>query len=58
MTQEIESPCTGVCQLDARQVCKGCFRTMEEIIAWPDADRVTRLIILRTVEERKTGSTR
>ncbi|MGH8453589.1 MAG: DUF1289 domain-containing protein [Nevskiales bacterium] len=58
MTQEIESPCTGVCQLDAYQVCKGCFRTIGEIIAWPDADREIRLRILNTILQRKSGTTK
>ena len=31
---EVESPCTGVCQTDFFDVCKGCGRTLEEISEW------------------------
>lgn len=31
---EIESPCIGVCTLDADSLCMGCFRTAAEIAAW------------------------
>jgi predicted Fe-S protein YdhL (DUF1289 family) len=53
MTEEIESPCTGVCQLDAHDICKGCFRSMREIAVWPAADRESRLEILRAAERRR-----
>lgn len=32
---EVESPCTGVCQTDYDDVCKGCKRTLDEISEWP-----------------------
>ncbi len=29
------SPCTGICQMDASTgLCKGCLRTLDEIIDW------------------------
>jgi uncharacterized protein len=28
------SPCINVCVLDDRNVCQGCFRTIDEIAAW------------------------
>jgi uncharacterized protein len=50
----IASPCVGVCELDeAKGFCKGCARTMEEIIAWPDSDRQQRLAILQAVNRRR-----
>jgi uncharacterized protein len=52
---EIESPCTGICRLDAQQRCEGCLRSIEEIIAWPTADRETRRQILRAVAARRLG---
>ena len=30
----IVSPCTGVCAIDDRDVCRGCARTLDEIAAW------------------------
>ena len=32
---EVESPCTGICQTDFFDVCKGCKRTLDEISEWP-----------------------
>ena len=32
---DVESPCTGICQTDFFDVCKGCGRTLEEISEWP-----------------------
>ena len=28
------SPCLNICTLDERGVCRGCFRTLEEIAGW------------------------
>jgi predicted Fe-S protein YdhL (DUF1289 family) len=28
------SPCLNICSLDDRSVCRGCFRTLDEIAAW------------------------
>ncbi len=28
------SPCANICTLDDEQVCMGCLRRLEEIIAW------------------------
>jgi predicted Fe-S protein YdhL (DUF1289 family) len=28
------SPCIGVCQYNAEELCSGCFRTSKEISQW------------------------
>lgn len=34
-SQEVPSPCTGVCRMDERSGwCLGCARTLDEIAAW------------------------
>lgn len=33
-TPPVESPCIKVCVLDARSLCVGCGRTLDEIAAW------------------------
>ena len=31
----MESPCVDICTLDARgEICTGCWRTLDEIVAW------------------------
>lgn len=34
---EVPSPCVQICQLDERQICTGCGRTLSEIAEWPQA---------------------
>lgn len=41
----VESPCIGVCQLNADRVCIGCGRTLDEIAEWLDADAARRSAI-------------
>ena len=42
----VASPCTGVCTLDADDLCIGCGRTLDEIAAWASmsADRQRAVI--------------
>jgi uncharacterized protein len=50
----VESPCIGVCALDANTgLCRGCLRTGAEIGAWRDADDRMRLAILEQVRRRR-----
>jgi predicted Fe-S protein YdhL (DUF1289 family) len=38
----ILTPCIGICRLDRRGYCEGCFRNVDEITRWrsmPDAER-------------------
>jgi len=34
LSQSVDSPCVDVCELDSDFVCKGCGRTIEEILKW------------------------
>ena len=51
-TPDIESPCRKVCLLD--RTCRGCGRTLDEIAAWPTADRASKLAILARARDRLT----
>ena len=31
---EFSTPCIGVCQYDNEDICRGCFRTLDEISNW------------------------
>ncbi len=55
----IESPCIDVCRMnpDTGQ-CDGCFRTLEEIIAWSRADEGEKRRILAAVAERERAAAR
>lgn len=42
----VPSPCISVCRMDDRSgLCLGCFRTIDEIVAWGrQGDRERRLV--------------
>lgn len=40
--QAILSPCVGICRLDARGYCEGCYRTGDEIARWRSMSDVER----------------
>ncbi|HAO25688.1 MULTISPECIES: DUF1289 domain-containing protein [unclassified Methylophaga] len=45
------SPCIGKCGLDAQDVCRGCFRTMDEILRWEnmsEADKQSTVVNCKT----------
>ncbi len=47
------SPCTGTCTLvPASALCRGCARTIEEIMAWPAASTAQKHAILGAVGQR------
>jgi uncharacterized protein len=46
------SPCVDICRLDAKGLCIGCRRTIEEIAEWPRADEARRREILRALQQR------
>lgn len=53
MSGEPASPCTGTCTLDPlTRLCRGCARTIEEIMAWPTATAAEKLAILAGLAER------
>lgn len=48
----IPSPCIRVCTLDDTDTCIGCFRTMDEILAWGGASDPVRKEILANCKTR------
>ncbi len=50
----VASPCTSVCILDPEsELCRGCYRTMEEIASWLTMDPEARLAVLEQVAARR-----
>lgn len=48
------SPCINRCTLDAaRNLCQGCWRTLDEITAWSRITNTERLEILANVARRR-----
>lgn len=50
---EIPSPCIGVCQANEKGFCKGCFRSREERLYWPQVDNMTKRVIIQACVRRK-----
>lgn len=52
----VESPCIKVCVLDARNVCVGCGRSLDEIASWSrlSVDE-QRIVCERAAQRRQSG---
>ena len=50
---EVRSPCRKKCSLDRNKICPECFRSIDEITSWRDADTATRRKILEAVALRR-----
>lgn len=50
------SPCINECTLDAEtQLCKGCFRTLDEIAEWSIMTAERKLAVLDAVAVRRAA---
>jgi uncharacterized protein len=48
----IDSPCIRCCTLDERDICVGCFRTLNEILAWNKSSIADKTEILERAKRR------
>jgi len=48
----VPSPCINICRLDARGLCVGCRRTLNEIAEWPRASEARRREIVAELARR------
>lgn len=54
----VPSPCVSVCQMDEPGGwCQGCFRTLEEIRLWGNADAAFKRGVWANIETRLTSCT-
>lgn len=52
----VESPCISICEMDANSgLCKGCFRTRDEIALWGAASNDERIAILDQLHDRRVA---
>ena len=49
---EFSTPCIGVCQYDNEDICRGCFRTLDEISNWALMTEEERKKIMKQLDER------
>ncbi len=52
----IISPCVGICALNEKDICIGCYRTGLEISAWGEMEDDEKRSILALVKEREKSS--
>ena len=49
----VPSPCLSICTMDlSKDVCSGCFRSIEEITLWSTASDQTKRNIWRQIKQR------
>ncbi len=53
LLQEIASPCIGVCRLDERRICVGCWRSIDEIVAWRSLNNEEKQRVIAVSEQRR-----
>jgi uncharacterized protein len=52
----ILSPCNSVCKMDQQSgMCSGCWRTIDEIIAWRSQSDEGKMKVLDLIKLRKNG---
>ncbi|MGF1695545.1 DUF1289 domain-containing protein [Vibrio lamellibrachiae] len=57
-TNNIDSPCIRHCCLNEDDVCLGCYRTLEEILAWNSMTPIDKQQVLTLCKDRKKPSNR
>jgi hypothetical protein len=53
---EVSSPCVKKCSLDRNKICPECYRSIEEIVSWRDADDSMKRKILEAAKLRRIRS--
>ena len=53
----IETPCVKVCVMDPQHgLCRGCFRTLDEIARWGAISDAEREAVMRELAARRAAS--
>ena len=49
---EFSTPCIGVCKYGNEDICRGCFRTLDEISNWALMTEEERKEIMKKLNQR------
>jgi len=49
----VSSPCIGVCRLDDKDICLGCFRSRNEIAQWTQMTCSEQLFVIAALDNRR-----
>ena len=51
---DVPSPCVRICVMDeTRDVCRGCYRTLDEISKWASYTRAEKIVLLDDLARRR-----
>jgi uncharacterized protein len=50
---KVKSPCVKKCSLDRNKICPACYRSIDEIVSWRDADDSLKRKILEAAKLRR-----
>lgn len=51
--QRVPSPCISVCRMDPHSgLCLGCYRTLDEIVAWGGSTEPQKRLVWKLVTHR------
>ncbi|MCE9678951.1 DUF1289 domain-containing protein [Shewanella sp. AS1] len=50
----MQSPCVARCGLNDDEICMGCFRHIDEIVAWSQSDNGQKQRILDKLPQRRS----
>lgn len=53
-----DNPCIRNCCLDENDICLGCFRTLDEILAWRALTREERELVMIEIKARRMAKAR
>ena len=52
---EVPSPCVRICVVDdARDICRGCYRTLDEISRWASYTSAQKFELLDELAQRRS----
>ncbi|PRD66992.1 DUF1289 domain-containing protein [Malikia granosa] len=55
--QTVPSPCVGICRMtEAGDLCRGCWRTRDELRAWKASDDDAKRAVWQLVEQRQRAA--
>lgn len=49
MVHSVQSPCVANCKLNDKEICGGCFRTLDEILDWSSSTNEEKQAIVNRV---------
>lgn len=53
VSDQVVSPCISECELDDEAICKGCYRTIDDIAAWRTMSKEQRLAVIEAASQRQ-----